>query len=148
MPRTKKIAPEPPAEPPAEPLAEPPADLTVVSQPDLAPTDSIMRVKKPAKVRAPKEPKEPKPKKEKMVKIVETSMQPVEDLDSKILRLVNQHLSSFKPPAPEPDEILVVKKRIKKAPPKKKTIWIEDDDTIENVVHHAHPSAPLQIQYW
>jgi hypothetical protein len=110
-----------------------------------------MKVKKTPK--APKElkaPKEPKAKKEKVLKFSEPIAPAVveEDIDAKILRLVNQHFSSIKPPKPEPDDIIVVKKKVKRAPPRKKTIYIEEEDSVDELVSHAHPQAVPMIQYW
>ena len=74
-------------------------------------------------------------------------------INQKALELFEKMRSEFKSePKIKPeviqDEIFVVKKKVKKAPAKKKVIYIEDDDVVEDIVQYNHPHAVPQITYW
>lgn len=140
--RPRKVAPVPTDEAVAENI-EMKTDVEAVPEP----IQKVVKAHKERKVRVPK------------VKALEVIQSPVaspsisfpaEDLESRIMKLLDERLKVHVPPPPqEPDDIILVKRKVKKQPPRKKVIYIEDEDkTIDDVVQFNHSDIVPTVQFW
>ena len=149
MPRSKKIKPEPEPEPEATSIMEAPEPITI----SVAEIDEPIQAVKKVKI-----PKEKKPRseaqKEASRKMTEARKAKQDELiNQKALELFEKMRSELKSEPkiksePIQDEIFVVKKKVKKAPAKKKVIYIDSDETIEDIVQYNHPQSMPTITYW
>lgn len=136
--RPRKVAPVPTDEAVAENI-EMKTDVEAVPEP----IQKVVKAHKERKVRVPKV---------KALEIIEPAPSvsfPAEDLETRIMKLLDERLKVHVPPPPPPDDIILVKKKTKRQPPRKKVIYIEDDDkTVEDVIHLNHPDIVPTVQFW
>jgi hypothetical protein len=142
--RPRKVAPVPTDEAVAENI-EMKTDVEAVPEP----IQKVVKAHKERKVRLPKL---------KALEVIQSPVAspsisfPAEDLETRIMKLLDERLKVHVPPPPppqEPDDIILVKKKTKRQPPRKKVIYIEDDDkTIDDVVHMNHHDIVPTVQFW
>lgn len=149
MPRQKKIIKE---------LSSVPTDENVVVESVLEQTVEPIQKIKPVKEKKVRE-KKVKPPKEEIVadlKIVSPQESPSmysHDIGDKILKLIDEKFKAYMPSQEkqlkEDDEIIIVKKKQPKRQPRKKVIYIEDEDkSIDDVVKFNHQDAIPTVQFW
>jgi len=144
MPRQKKIIKE----------QSIPTDENLVVESVLEqPVEPIQKIK-PVKEKKVREKKVKPPKEEISLPIVqELPSMYSPDIGDKILKLIDEKFKAYMPSQEkqlkEEDEIIVVKKKQPKRQPRKKVIYIEDEDkSIDDVVKFNHQDAIPTVQFW
>jgi hypothetical protein len=145
MPRQKKIIKEP---------SSVPTDENVVIESVLEQSVEPIQKVKPVKEKKIREKKVNPPKEEISLPIVQESPSMYSaDIGDKILKLIDEKFKAYMPSQEkqlkEEDEIIVVKKKQPKRQPRKKVIYIEDEDkSIDDVVKFNHQDAIPTVQFW